>query len=79
MHRSKTFDCRSNLYLATTKLWNNSIKCATLLQLEMAPLVPRFHLFEIDDQTWYVPLYNAPPLLSWTNPHPRFFYGALVN
>jgi hypothetical protein len=45
----------------------------------MAPLVPRFHLFEIDDQTWYVLLYNAPPLLSWVNPHPRFIYGALVN
>ncbi|KAI6775786.1 hypothetical protein HG530_002544 [Fusarium avenaceum] len=44
----------------------------------MAPLVPRFHLFEIDDQTWYVPLYNAPPLWSWANLHPRFFNDALV-
>jgi hypothetical protein len=63
MRLSKTFDFRSNLNLAT-KLCNNSIKCESLLQLEMAPLVPRFHLFEIDDQTWYVLLNNAPPLLS---------------
>ena len=27
----------------------------------MAPLVPRFHLFEIDDQTWYVLRLQAPP------------------
>jgi hypothetical protein len=45
----------------------------------MTPLVPRFHLFEIDDQTWYVPLYNAPPLWSWADLHPRFFNDALVN
>jgi hypothetical protein len=29
----------------------------------MAPLVPRFHLFEIDDQTWYVLGHQAPPAL----------------